>query len=202
MQGPDPADVGAALERVYARSEFVVRETPWLARLLSDAWSAVRRWFWQQLSGLGLGELAPWLPWVVLLLLAGVAVWALTHFIAARPHRATWASTEAVLRVALPDDAAAWEAAARAALEQGRYRDAAHALFHATVLRLQETGVVQYHAGKTPGEYRREVRGAAVARQFDGFVMRFLPLAFGAAEPDAAAVEALWRTGRELGVRA
>jgi hypothetical protein len=104
--------------------------------------------------------------------------------------------------VGLPvEDAAAWEAAARAAAAAGRFRDAAIALYLAAVLRLEERGILRYHAGKTPGDYRAEARLHPESRgPFDTFIRQFLPVAFGARTPDAAAFHALRTTAVDLGV--
>jgi hypothetical protein len=202
-----PAEVNDALSRVYARPEFAERTTPALLQRVAELWSAFWTWVWSLLPQFNLGLGATALAWIVVALLGLVAVWALVRLLGGRimPTRGSGAAAGARAAPAghAAPKAAHWEAAARDAATQGRFRDAAHALYLATVLRLEERGALRYHAGKTPGDYRREVRAdPAASGPFDRFVRRFLPVAFGADEPATHHFDDLRNAATELGVRA
>ena len=196
--------VDAALVRVFARSEFAERESSGVLRLVSDLGRAFRQWIGSLLRAWVPEQWHPAFTWLIVVLVSLLALWALVTMVRALVgspgrHDATEPVQTAVgLRV---EDAAAWEAAARAAAAAGRFRDAAIALYLATVLRLEERGILRYHAGKTPGDYRAEARSHPESRgPFDTFIRQFLPVAFGARTPDAAAFHALRSTAVDLGV--
>lgn len=196
--------VDAALVRVFARPEFAERESSGLLRLVSDLGKAFRQWIGSLLSAWVPEQWHPAFTWLIVVVVSLLALWALVTMVRAlvgSPGRrdATEPVRAAVgLRV---EDAAAWEAAARAAAAAGRFRDAAIALYLAAVLRLEERGILRYHAGKTPGDYRAEARSHPESRgPFDTFIRQFLPVAFGARTPDAAAFQALRSTAVDLGV--
>lgn len=197
-----PTEVGEALARIFARPEFAESAPPALLQWIQDTWAAIRSWLWSLLPR-ALDAWPPLLSWVIVGVFAAAAVWAAVRLIG--PPR----TRKVVLVSARPEagaearDAAWWEAAAREASTHGRFRDAARALYVAAVLRLEERGLVRFVAGKTPGDYRREVRSDVAARSaFDGFVRQFLPVAFGAGTPDAASFDALRAAATDLGVHA
>lgn len=85
-----------------------------------------------------------------------------------------------------------WEAEARALAGQGRWREAAVALYHAVLQRLAAIEAVRLDAAKTPGDYRRELRGRpGLEEPMTAFVRRFETVALGRTPPDRAAWEAL-----------
>lgn len=203
MQEPSAEAVEAALRRVFSRPEFAERESSGLVQLISDLGAAFRHW----LASL----FARWLPeqwhpvftWVIIAVLCALALWAMVALVRALVVAAPSAHSPhaSAAAVRTRDDAERWEAAARAAAAAGRFRDAALALYLAAVLRLDERGVLRYHAGKTPGDYRSEVRSHPDSRKpFDTFIRYFLPVAFGARTPDAAAFQTLRSSAAELGV--
>ena len=196
--------VDAALVRVFARPEFAERESSGLLRLVSDLGKAFRQWVGSLLSAWVPEQWHPAFTWLIVAVVSLLALWALVTMVRAlvgSPGRRD-AAEPVQAAVGLPvEDAAAWEAAARAAAAAGRFRDAAIALYLAAVLRLEERGILRYHAGKTPGDYRAEARSHPESRgPFDTFIRQFLPVAFGARTPDAAAFQALRSTAVELGV--
>ncbi len=77
--------------------------------------------------------------------------------------------------------AAEARAAAAAAAARGDYARAIAALFAAALAELDERAVVAFDAARTPGEYRRLVRGARAraAAPFDELSERFVRAAFG-----------------------
>lgn len=79
-----------------------------------------------------------------------------------------------------PATARDWEERARGAAAESRWREASMALYEAVIHRLAGERHVHLDPGKTPGDYRREVRGdPRVGADLDRFVRSFEPLAFG-----------------------
>lgn len=100
-------------------------------------------------------------------------------------------------------DAVDWERRARAAAAGGRWRDAAMALYQAVLHRLADGGHVRLEPSKTPGDYRREVRGdPAVVGRMATFIGAFEAVAFGAGEPDEEAYRTLEARAEPLRTRA
>ena len=98
--------------------------------------------------------------------------------------------------------AAEWEARARRAAAEERWRDAAMALYQALLHRLDERGAVRYDAAKTPGEYRRESRrDVGAARMLEGFLRVWEPVAFGGRGADETVYSGLRELAAEGGVR-
>lgn len=204
MQSLSADTVDAALARVFERPEFAARESSALLRLVSDLAAAFRQWIGSLLRAWVPEQWHPVFTWLIVVVISLLALWALTSIVRAlvgspRPADAAERTQPAVR---LPgEDADSWEAAARAAASAGRFRDAAIALYLAAVLRLEERGILRYHAGKTPGDYRTEVRSHPASRgPFDAFIRQFLPVAFGARTPDAAAFQSLRASAAALGV--
>jgi hypothetical protein len=199
------AEVQEALDRVLARPEFAERTPPALLQFISDVWSAFRSWLLSLLPTIT-PDAATGIAWVVIGVLALLAIWALVRLVGDRLHgprdRALPVPRQR-LSQRQPRAAAEWEALARSAAAERRFREAGLALYQAVLLRLEERGALRCQAGKTPGEYRREVRAHAdVAGGFDRFIRAFLPLAFAAQEPDAHSFESLRDTASGLGIRA
>lgn len=196
--------VDAALLRVFARPEFAERESSGLLRLVSELGRAFRQWIGSLLSAWVPEQWHPAFTWLIVVVVSLLALWALVTFVRAlvgAPVRRDAPEPVQAAEALRVEDAAAWEAAARAAAAAGRFRDAAIALYLAAVLRLEERGILRYHAGKTPGDYRAEARSHSESRgPFDTFIRQFLPVAFGARTPDAAAFQALRSTAVDLGV--
>lgn len=203
QQPPPAAEVDAALARVFERAEFAEHRVPVLVQFIRDVWSAVRQWFFDLMRIVLPDADSDTLTWVLLIVLIAAAAWALFHLIGSMLGGGTTSRARSQPPVGMKEhDAAWWEAAARTAAREARYRDAVLALYTATVLRLEQKGEVRYHPGKTPGDYRREVSDSATRPPFDRFVRELLPAAFGAQPPDAAAFEALRVHATALGVRA
>jgi hypothetical protein len=205
MQALSADTVDAALARVLARPEFAERQSPALLRLISDLAAAFRRWV-ASLFGFLPERWYPAFTWLLVAVLCGLAVWAVFALVSAlvtAPAQKRVPMQAAGQTRLQSEDAAWWEAAARAASAAGRFRDAAVALYLAAVLRLDERGVLRYHPGKTPGDYRTEVRAHPASRlPFDDFIRHFLPVAFGARTPDAASFRTLAAAAVDLGVNA
>lgn len=207
MQEPDAAAVADALSRVYARPEFQDRARTGLLQTVADLWSAFTRWLGSLVGAAfeAVGGAGPWLGDLLVGLLVVAAAGAAAYLLARVLRRTAPppAQEGTVGAGAVPLDAEGWEAAARRARAEGRLRDAALALYRAALLRLDARGAVRFHEGKTPGDYRREVRSdPGLAPSFERFVRILLPLAFAAGAPDAREYEALREVATGMGVDA
>lgn len=207
MQEPDREAVADALSRVYARPEFAGGSRTGFLQTVADLWTAFRQWLAGLLETLfdELGAMGPGIGRLLVIVLVVVAALAavrvLRHYLVEATGRAGGEGSSAPEDAAL--DAAAWEARARRAREEGRLRDAALALYRAALLRLDAHGAIRFHDGKTPGDYRREMRGdPEVGPSFDRFVRILLPLAFAAGAPDVEQLDALRDVASGLGVDA
>jgi hypothetical protein len=203
-------EVAAALARVYARPEFAERRLHPALQWVVDTWRAIRSWIADRLLSFGQFEdTAPVLFWLVIALLGVMLGATLAHLAIAlrrtlRAQERHVSEPESTAPLGAEErDPAEWEGRARAAAAAGRLREAALALYHAVVLRLDQQGAVRFRPGKTAGEYRRETRAVAtVGARFDGFLRIFHPLAFGPHRPTPAAWESLRSRAAELGSHA
>jgi hypothetical protein len=201
-------EVAAALARVYARPEFAETTLPPLLQRVVDTWNAIRSWILDRLASVGqLEHTAPIVFWLVIGALAVVLVLALAHIVFALSQTVRGQERQARTAAAAAEvherDPAHWERRAREAAAAGRLREAALALYHAVVLRLDQQGAVRFRPGKTAGEYRREARRTAAAGdRFDSFLRIFHPLAFGPRRPEQMAWDSLRSTAAELGAHA
>jgi hypothetical protein len=187
------AEVEEALAEVYARPELAAVPPSRLTAWLADVWNGLREWLAGVFPGLGLGAGGvQMLGWVVAGLFVLLAIAVLLHL--TRSGTAWWqardrsgASGGAAAADAGSLSAADWQARARMLAEAGRWRDAVLAQYQALVLVLDARGALRYDASKTPGDYRRELRGdPAMSRLFETFLRAFEPAAFGSRAADAA----------------
>ena len=202
------AEVDRALQAVLSRPEYSPRQ-PSLLRRLTDS---VADWFstevWPAITRILPIPDASDPIWdsvgrVVLVLgaLVGAAVltyWSVRAVRWLRHRRQARAGGESETGRPGPLTAGDWDVRARAAADQGDWRDAAHALYQATLMRLGDTGVVRVDGSKTPGDYRREARDSAILPQLDGFLRWFERIAYGRVEPGPAQYERLSETARTL----
>jgi hypothetical protein len=209
MPIPDSAAVHRAVEAVYRRPEYNPEppESVW-DRLLEPLRNG---WEWL-VSHLGIADglrfTAPFVFFLIVALLAiaalailGFLIWSAVS--TTRPDR-TGAGSAAGGRVRLtrPRGVEEWDEEARRLAAEGRLREACVALYHALLLRLEQHGALRYDPSKTPGDYRREVRGQAdAARTLAGFLRRFEPIVFGGRAVDAQSYEALRQAARPEGAR-
>lgn len=200
---PTPPQVAGALERVYARPALAPPE-PGLLDPVREAigrfWDAVGRFF----SRLGIGDAGgEWLHWLIVGILAAVGVAIVAYFL----HQSLSRLGEPGLRSRPAEDAAGagararsapeWDALASRLAREGRYREAALALYQALLLRLEAAGALRYDAAKTPGDYRRETRPHPRGRALGEFLRGFEPVAFGGRALAADGYERLRRTAEE-----
>lgn len=206
---PTAEDVARALAEVYARPEFATRTPSALALWFHEQWGRIKEF----IAGLfpdvdlsaGSGRL---IYWVLIAAMALAAFGILAHSLGSveawrrgrdrgRRSREGWdGAQDASL------DADGWEERARGAAAAGDWRHAALALYQALVHRLDERGVVRYDAAKTPGDYLREARDRGTAhREFEAFLVLFVPIAFGRRPADASRYESLKAAALALGAR-
>ena len=82
---------------------------------------------------------------------------------------------------------------AESLLAQGRFEDAAHALYRGVIVTLGREERLRLHASKTSGDYARELRrrGSASYAPFRTFTRRFDVAVYGHGGCDAAALDEL-----------
>lgn len=184
-------DVEQALADVYARPELASASESALTVWLREGWQRLAEWVASLFGGIRLGgdgvSILGAIAVVVFVALAVVLALRLIRM------RETWWPERGIAPAMSPvgpvsRSAAEWHAHARRLAEAGRWRDATLALYQALLLGLEARGVVRYDPSKTPGDYRRELRGQdATRRRFDAFVTTWEPAAFGHRPVDAAA---------------
>jgi hypothetical protein len=196
---PTAAQVDEALRRTYARPELKPREPGALDGVRAwwrELWSRIGHW----LGGLGdLRSDSPVLYWLMIAVLvaAGLAIlgyllWSTLLRMEERGAIAPTAAGRSGAPNARARSAAEWEDEARRAAGQGRYREAAVALYQALLLRLEAAGAVRYDPAKTPGDYRREARrDPRAAGALTAFLRGFEPAVFGGRALDGDGYERL-----------
>lgn len=206
---PTAGEVERALVEVYSRPEFAPREPSRLAVWVADLWSALKKFVAGLFPDIRMTpEAGRALFWILIAVLVVVAVLIAVHLAGTvlglwRARDLSRGGAGAPVAGHERPRAEAWERAARAAAAEGRWRDAAHALYAALLLRLEEAGAVHYDASKTPGEYRREARGRTeLSRALDAFLRLFEPIAFGGRAIDGPGYERLKAAAAEGGARA
>jgi hypothetical protein len=199
--------VDSVLSAVLARPEFTPAPTSPLGRLLTAAggWILERihmalRWLLPDLDVSALqwgviGRMAqPVLLVIGVLVLGYIVTIGVRAFRGRRRRRRGGAGDRPE-----PVTAADWEAAARAAADAGRWREAALALYQAVLRRLAQEGAVRFDPSRTPGEYRRELRShPQLGDRVDRFVRAFERAAFGRSDADAAMYAELRQLAMEL----
>lgn len=205
LQAPLPGaeQVRRALDRVYAREEFVPASSP-ASGALADFWRALRRFLARLLPDFGGGGAAgEALFYLLVALMAAVAVGVLLHLTDRLPRAWRLRDRGGEGAAAAPGRsarAADWERRAREAARGGRWREAALALYQALLLRMEERGAVRYDPAKTPGDYRREARrGGPERKALEAFLRGFEPVAFGGRELDEGGYARLRAAAGEAG---
>lgn len=206
---PTPAETEAALREVFARPELTPPPPSPLSQWLGRAWEWVKGLWDRLFPDLALTDtVSGALGWTVIGVLAVVGLGIALHLLL--QAGGAWRGRSGERREAAPGGLASargmragdWETLARRAAEEGRWRDAALALYQALLFRLHDRGVLRYDPSKTPGDYRRELRRAGGAGQpFERFVRLFEPVAFGGRGLDGAGYEQLRALAAEGGAR-
>lgn len=188
---PTAAEIQQAVAEVFARPEFEQRLTwrDWLMAQLGRVFG----WIGERLDWLrGLRTTQPVIFWIIVAWMVAALVALVAHIVwtavqvARRGDGGEAAPKTKTPGRQAPRTAADWEAEAARLAAEGRLREAAAALYHALLLRLDALGVVRMDASKTPGDYRREARKhPEAARALGGFLRLFEPVAFGGRDLDA-----------------
>jgi hypothetical protein len=183
-------DVEQALADVYARPELAAAAESALTVWLRDTWQRIADWVSSLFGGIRIG--GDGVPILGVIAVAVFVTLAVVFALRLVRMRDTWWPERGMAPAVVPAGAASrsaadWHAHARRLAEAGRWRDATLALYQALLLGLEARGVVRYDPSKTPGDYRRELRGQdATRRHFDTFVATWEPAAFGHRPADAA----------------
>lgn len=200
---PAAPDVARALGRVLRRPELAPERTDGLLYRIATWYAHAKAAFWELVRSFHVLERgSPILYRILLGWLVVSAVAILAHLIytfaqnwRVRDRAAGAARQLAPGRMLTSED---WEARARRAAAEGRFRDAAVAQYQALLLRLHASGLLRFDPAKTPGEYRREVRANPAAPAFARFLRTFEPVAFGGRALDSAGYDALRATAAEV----
>ena len=158
-----PDELRDAVREVLAREEFQRPGPGLLQRLRQAAVDALERALGALLDG-GRGTVIAWTILAVAILAIGFVAVRFSRGVTRDPGRAV--PSVAVGR----RGAAQWRAEAEAAERAGQWRLALRCRYRALVAELADRGLVEEVAGRTAGEYRAEVAGAApsVAGPFAG----------------------------------
>lgn len=186
MQAELPAAerVAQALERAYARPEFAPR-APGLLDPVREAIGRAWRWVGSLFEGVFSRADSPVVFWtlVVILVAAALAIVGyflfstLSHLHGGAPGAGAGGAPDA--GGARARTAPEWDALAARLAREGRFREAALALYQSLLLRLEAGGALRYDPAKTPGDYRREARPHPQGRRLAAFLRGFEPVAFG-----------------------
>ena len=151
-----PDSLRAALDSVFRSPAYEWRNPDVALSWLRERWLALLAW---------LGTLRDANPIIYRILIAVLVVMLLAILLhaawvlyrtARRADDGAGATAEAM---ALPARGAAWfSAEADRLAREGRYADAVQAAFVALARRLDELGLLQYHASRTPAECVRDAR--------------------------------------------
>lgn len=204
--------VRRVLHAVLSDPEFGAREPSQVSSLLDralswvwDLFAKVVRWLFRGVDFRDPGwDLA---RWIVTLAVAAIGIWLLVRLtrIGVRAIRsgAGGGGPDHDGNSAPVRSASEWEALAREASGEQRWRDASLALYHAVLLRLAEAGRLKPNASKTPGDYRREAAVASLPGDLYAAVLDFLRsferVAFARTLPVAADYDRLRELAESLG---
>lgn len=197
---PNPAEISGRADDILSRAEFrqtesfLERASRWIDELLSDIVGG--------LTGGGVGTLVSWL---ILVALVGALAWVVVRM---SPVGALTrvADAEAVVATRGPSatehrSAAEWRAEAERLATEGRYDEAIRARYRALLADLIQRGLVDDVAGRTAGEYRREVETVAppaAAASFGAATDVFQDVWYGPVRADRSELDRF--TGHELSV--
>ncbi len=206
MSQPAPApgaeEVRSTLAEVLSRPEFQLSEPGPVARLLariSDAIDGVVMALLRRIpfpdAG---GSVLPWLIRGALAIAAALLIFHLVRTLARGDALARRRQLRAATSTPRGSEEADWDLVAERAAESGRYQEAVLAVYRALLGRLSERGLIRLDPAKTPGDYRRELRGRPpVAGAMDHFLSAFEPAVFGGREPDRDAFVVIRDRARE-----
>jgi len=198
------SDVDAALARVLASAEY--REPP------ADALAPFRAWLGERLRALVewldgiieldagvVGSAGETLLWASAILAAMLVVRALMRAPGRSAGHAGTAPGPSASAGGVERSLEAELAAAAAAAGAGAFLDAAHALYLAVLLWLDQAGELRYADAKTGADYTGELRGDRRGA-FAALLGAFYPVAYGGRADAASAYAHMRRLASALGV--
>lgn len=186
VPGPGPDEIADRADAIARRPEFrqtqswLERAGGWLDDLMSDI-----------VGGLASGGVGGLISWMILAALIGVIVWLLIRLTPAA-GLARAASTEAVVTTQGPGateflTGAEWRREADRLAAAGDYDEALRARYRALLADLIDRGLIEDIAGRTPGEYRRDLQAGApseVAEPFSSATDLFEAIWYGPEDAD------------------
>ena len=198
MQDPPTGAAGVPHAVVHDAVAAIVRQSGYVRSLRSSLLQRLFRWLTDLFDRLtdAVGRV-PHLRWWIIGAASAVVVLIMVRLASgfrARTGRAGGASEDR----ASPSRNLAVHAEQLAA--QGRFGEAAQALYHALVETLGRRGQLRPHEGKTTGDYARELRaaGSPGLPRFRSFARRYDRVLFGHGSCDAVSWAALRDDAREL----
>lgn len=199
-------EVDEALAAVFARPEFEPPARSPLWELVARGLTAIGDFLRGLIGFIDLGEGGRTLVfWLVTGTIALAAILLISRLIRALTAGGSWrrgggcAERTGVAAAPPPAGAEDWDRRAAALAAEGRWREAALALYQSLLHRLAAQGVLSLDPAKTPGDYRRESRRDPESqRLLERFLQGFEPVAFGGHPADAGAYARL----REVAQRA
>ena len=200
----DRAAIDRAIEGVLARQEFQPAQLSW--------WDQLKQWFWEKLFG-GVMRAIRWIDldtplgkaifvFLILSLVAIVAhlVWTIVQALPKRGARRDGAVPAPA--AGLAPEPAALAARARELAAAGRFEEAMHALYRATLLHLDDRRLACFEEHKTAGDYVLELTAAEPRRHFRALVGAFDPVAWGGRDAGGNEWEGMRTAAAQLGVAA
>lgn len=195
-QVPSAPRVQEAVAKVFRRPEF--QEHHGIGEWVNEHVTRVLFWIVRELQAFaGLKETHPVVFYTVIAWLCITALAIVAHLVWTAVQAARGGDDGPKVKAerspgTKPRTAQEWEAEAARLAASGRLREAAVALYHALLLRLDARGAVRFDPSKTPGDYRREARAHPdAARTLASFLRLFEPVAFGGRPLDADGWERL-----------
>jgi uncharacterized protein DUF4129 len=194
---PSPSWSHAAIHDTVAA---IVRQPAYRRDIGSTLFDRMMQWLWSwyerfvaALGGVPHGRLIATAAAVL------VALLVVARFAYAARLRAGSTGGPGVARAIVRRGDDPWHAAQRLAGE-GKFTDAAHELYRATLALLASHGFVRLHESKTTGDYVRELRrrGVAAYAAFRQFGARYDRIIYGTGVCDAAGYEALLGDARAV----
>jgi hypothetical protein len=180
---PTAAQVQHAVTGVYARPEY--QESHHWRDWFYDRVGRAFMWLLDRIQDFSkLRHSHPLVYWAVVGWMALTVVAIVAHLVWTAVQASKYGDRDAAktakAKAAKPRGPAEWETEAARLAGEGRFREAAVALYQALLLRLDARGAVRFDPSKTPGDYRREARPHAdAAKALTSFLRLFEPVAFG-----------------------
>lgn len=182
----DPDRVHETIERILSRPEFAPEPRSWLERGRDEV---VER-LYELLDAVFAADAGGALGWAIVAVLSAITVALAIRFSrGVRSDPVVLAATPGSARRSATD----WRADAASHEAAGRWRAALRCRWRALVADLAGRGLVEEAAGRTAGEYRRQVAAAApaAAEAFDAATALFEDAWYGDRPADATQAERL-----------